>query len=73
MIIEGTMFSILIAAYFYVRLRMDVWPPPGDQFPHVILPTIALVPLILSAIRIVLGEPGRQEEQPRRHDRRLGS
>ncbi len=47
--IEGTMFGILIAAYFYVRLRMDVWPPPGDQFPHVLLPTLALIPLIGSA------------------------
>jgi heme/copper-type cytochrome/quinol oxidase subunit 3 len=44
------MFCILIAAYFYVRLRMDVWPPPGDQFPHRLLPTIALVPLVLSCL-----------------------
>lgn len=48
--IEGTMFGILIAAYFYVRLRMDVWPPPGDQFPHKILPSLGLIPLILSCI-----------------------
>lgn len=48
--IEGTMFCILIAAYFYVRLRMDVWPPPGDQFPHKLLPSLALIPLILSCI-----------------------
>ncbi len=48
-IIEGTMFCILIAAYLYVRLRVDVWPPPGDQFPHLLLPTLALIPLILSA------------------------
>jgi cytochrome c oxidase subunit 3 len=47
-IIEGTMFSILMAAYFYVRLRMDVWPPPGDQFPHLLLPTLGFIPLILS-------------------------
>ncbi|HSU32855.1 MAG TPA: cytochrome c oxidase subunit 3 [Bryobacteraceae bacterium] len=46
--IEGTMFFILIAAYFYTRLRMDVWPPPGDQFPHLLLPSLALVLLILS-------------------------
>jgi len=46
--IEGTMFGILIAAYFYTRLRMDVWPPPGDQYPHLLLPSLALVPLILS-------------------------
>ncbi len=48
--IEATMFSILIAAYFYTRLRMDVWPPPGDQFPSVALPSLALIPLILSAV-----------------------
>jgi heme/copper-type cytochrome/quinol oxidase subunit 3 len=46
--IEGTMFAILIASYFYTRLRMDVWPPPGDQFPHRLLPTLGLIPLILS-------------------------
>lgn len=49
-VIEGTMFSILIAAYFYVRLRVDVWPPPGDKAPRVLLPTLALIPLILSAV-----------------------
>jgi heme/copper-type cytochrome/quinol oxidase subunit 3 len=48
--IEGTMFAILIAAYFYTRLRMDVWPPPGDQFPHRLLPTLTLIPLILSCV-----------------------
>jgi heme/copper-type cytochrome/quinol oxidase subunit 3 len=47
-IIEGTMFAILMSAYFYVRLRMDVWPPPGDQFPHLLIPTLGLIPLLLS-------------------------
>jgi cytochrome c oxidase subunit 3 len=47
-LIEGTMFCILIAAYFYTRLRMDVWPSPGDQYPHLLLPSLALIPLILS-------------------------
>jgi cytochrome c oxidase subunit III len=48
--IEGTMFCLLIAAYFYTRLRMDVWPPPGDQYPHLGLPTLELVPLLLSCL-----------------------
>ena len=48
--IEGTMFAILIAAYFYTRLRMNVWPPPGDQYPHRLLPSIALIPLTLSCL-----------------------
>ena len=46
--IEGTMFAILIAAYLYTRMRMDVWPPPGDQLPHLLLPSLELVPLLLS-------------------------
>ncbi len=48
--IEGMMFSIVIASYFYTRLGVDVWPPPGDQYPHLMLPTLALIPLILSAL-----------------------
>jgi len=48
-IIEGMMFAILIAAYLYVRLRMDVWPPPGDQYPHLLLPTLSLIALLISA------------------------
>jgi cytochrome c oxidase subunit III len=47
--IEGTMFCILIAMYFYIRLGMDVWPPPGIHFPSPTLPTLALLPLVLSA------------------------
>jgi cytochrome c oxidase subunit I+III len=47
--IEGVMFCMLVAAYFYLRLSVDVWPPPGTQLPKLTLPTIALVPLILSA------------------------
>jgi len=48
--IEGTMFAILIAMYFYYRLRLDIWPPPGTQLPHLALPTIALVLLFISCL-----------------------
>lgn len=48
--IEGTMFCILIAMYFYLRMRVDVWPPPGTQLPHLFLPTIAFIPLLLSCL-----------------------
>ena len=47
-IAEGMMLCILMAAYLYMRLRMDVWPPPGDQYPHLLLPTLSLIALILS-------------------------
>jgi cytochrome c oxidase subunit I+III len=49
-LIEGSMLCILIGAFLYTRLRIDVWPPPGDQFPHLLLPTLALIPLLLSAL-----------------------
>jgi len=47
-LIEGSLFCMLIAIYFYLRLGVDVWPPPGVQLPDVFLPTIALIPLIAS-------------------------
>jgi cytochrome c oxidase subunit III len=47
--IEGSVFFILIAMYFYIRLSVDVWPPPGVPPLAVSAPTIALVPLVLSA------------------------
>jgi cytochrome c oxidase subunit III len=46
--IEGTMFCTLIAIYFYLRLGVDVWPPPGVQIPDFVKPTVALIPLIAS-------------------------
>lgn len=48
--IEGTMFCILIAMYFYIRLSMDMWPPPGVQLPHELLPAIGLALLLVSCI-----------------------
>src|ERR1041384_4212548 len=48
--IEGTMFGILIAMYFYIRLSMDMWPPPGVQLPRAGLAGIALIPLGVSAL-----------------------
>lgn len=64
-LIEGTMFCILIAAFLYTRLRVDVWPPPGDQFPHLLLPTLALIPLIASAYGSYLAS-----EAAKKNDRR---
>lgn len=59
--IEGAMFCILMAIYFYIRLTVDVWPPPGVQLPHLTVPTIALVPLILSAIGSYWASKGAKE------------
>jgi len=48
--IEASMFFILLAMYFYIRLSYDMWPPPGIQLPRTGLATIGLIPLLISAI-----------------------
>jgi cytochrome c oxidase subunit I+III len=64
--IEGTMFGILIAAYFYLRLGVDVWPPPGTQIPHTLAPTLALLPLLASAYGSYLASQGAKEDSRRK-------
>lgn len=48
--IEGTLLLILAAMYFYYRLSVDVWPPPGVKPLGVALPTLALIPLFFSTL-----------------------
>ena len=45
--IEGTMFAILIACYFYLRTRVSDWPPGIDN-PKLLPGTINLLIFILS-------------------------
>jgi cytochrome c oxidase subunit III len=49
MLIEGTMFAIFIATYFFLRTRDSNWPP-GFALPALKWGTINLAILILSAI-----------------------
>ncbi|MBV8731174.1 MAG: cytochrome c oxidase subunit 3 [Acidobacteriia bacterium] len=63
--IEGTMFAILIAMYFYYRLRVDVWPPPGTRMPPVVLPSVSLLLLIVSCLGSY-----RASESAKQDDRR---
>ena len=65
-LIEGMMFCILIAAFLYTRLRIDVWPMPGDQFPHLTLPTLALLPLLASCYGSYLASEGAKENDRRK-------
>ena len=49
-VIEGSVLCILIATYFYLRLGVDAWPPPGVQRPGTAVPTVALIPLVASCV-----------------------
>lgn len=63
--IEASMFCMLIAIYFYLRLSVDMWPPPGTQLPRLLFPTLALVPLLLSVVPSY-----RAGEAAKKNDRR---
>jgi heme/copper-type cytochrome/quinol oxidase subunit 3 len=47
-LIEGSLLCMLIATYFYLRLRVNVWPGPGVRMPGLALSSWALIPLIAS-------------------------
>src|SRR4051794_41051545 len=64
--IEASMFFILLAMYFYIRLSVDVWPPPGTQLPPVGWASISLLLLIASAYGSYVASEGAKANQPSR-------
>lgn len=47
---EFTLFATLIATYFYLRFRTDVWPPSGIPKPSVTLPLAFTGMLVVSTV-----------------------
>jgi cytochrome c oxidase subunit III len=62
--IETTMFVLLVASYFYLRMNFDGWPPPQvnrtpPQYktdPWLTIPTINLVLLLLSCVPMLIAD-----------------
>lgn len=50
MCIEGTMFAIMAASYFYLRGGAYVWPPPGTLHPGLGITTLNLAILLVSIL-----------------------
>jgi heme/copper-type cytochrome/quinol oxidase subunit 3 len=55
---EATLFSSLIASYFYLRFNSPVWPLDNIKRPELILPAIASVILLSSSVFMQIGEAG---------------
>jgi cytochrome c oxidase subunit 3 len=55
-VIEGSLFCMLIATYFYLRLGVDVWPGPGVRLPGLTFSRWALLPLFASCIGSYLAD-----------------
>jgi cytochrome c oxidase subunit I+III len=62
MAIEGTMVALLVATYFYLRLQAVQWPPPGAYDGGLLLPTLGLVVLLLSAVPMYLADHAVKEK-----------
>lgn len=56
LVIEGTLFAMVVATYFYVRSDVVIWPPPTVEMPGLVLPTIALALFLLSVIPMVIAD-----------------
>jgi cytochrome c oxidase subunit 3 len=63
MSIEGTMFAIMAASYFYLRGGARVWPPPGVLHPGLGITTLNLAVLLASLLPMHLAAraAGREE------------
>jgi len=49
-LIEGTVFALAVAAYFYLRTRATAWPPDGVAPPDLLWGTLNTVVLLASMI-----------------------
>src|SRR5947209_18852429 len=61
LMIETTMFGILVASYFYISQNFNLWPPPRseahfltDTNPTLLIPTINLILLLVSCVPMSL-------------------
>src|SRR3954454_16688553 len=61
-VIEGSLFCMLIATYFYLRLRVDVWPGPGVHLPGLTFPSLALIPLAASCVGSYLASEAAKKD-----------
>lgn len=74
LMIETTMFGILVASYFYISQNFNLWPPPRAESPvgygtepKLLIPTINLILLILSCA------PAYWVDRSARRDNRLAT
>ena len=56
MVIEGWTLALLVAGYLYVRQNYSAWPPLRTPYPSLLVPTIALVVLLVSVIPTYLSD-----------------
>lgn len=56
LLIEGTMFAMLIATWVYLKFKNLDWPPQTIQGPNLLYPTIGLVILVISVAWMLIAD-----------------
>ena len=56
MLIEGTMFAMLVASFIYLRMSNLDWPPATVPKPDMLLPTINLILFLLAVLPALLAD-----------------
>lgn len=64
--IELTVFSGLIATYFYLKAGAAEWPPPALEKPELLLPTMGTILLVLSSVVVHWADTGIKQGDQRR-------
>jgi cytochrome c oxidase subunit I+III len=63
--IEGTMFAILLATYFYLRQNFSAWPPPGTPPPDLLAGSANMTLLLVSLWPMRIAHRAGLEERRR--------
>ena len=62
LVIEGTMFALAFASYFYLRANADVWPPANVELPGLAIPSVMLVLFLVTIVPTKISSRAADEE-----------
>jgi len=63
LIIEGTMFGLLVATYLYLRLNFTEWPPLGTPAPDLLAGSLNIALLLASMWPMIIAHRAALEER----------
>lgn len=69
--IETTVFTCLVASYFYLGLDAPTWPPPGVKRPDLLLPSLGTVAILASSFTMHRADSSIDHGEPERLPRWL--
>src|SRR5215212_523733 len=64
--IEGTMFALVLASYFYLRLNFKDWPPSNFGFPDLGPGAVNMIILVLSIFPMMWVEKAAMQHERRK-------